>query len=193
MKISLLAALGLMLTTACATAVELKETIPNRMTSELVMQLHLHVTPDKNSGAMGYVPDGPRLNGSKVSGTFVGKGIKGIVQDGEGDVLPAYPMGSHLGIATFYHLKTDDGKSIEMSNFGVMRYEDTGPFLPSGKAAVNTLLEDGAYVRTYTNFGEPPAAYAWLGHSVFVSTVDGDLSGTDERDIVISVYRMGGL
>ncbi len=166
---------------ASVQADELKEPKANRVTNELVMQIHVKLGPEED---MGKDADGHRINYPIVGGTFVGKGMKGIVVPGGADLSVERADGVTL-IEALYRLKTDDGQIIIIHNPGIWRPNADGL---AKQAKGQELLENDYYCRTTPSFKTQPGAYSWLSDYVFVGTID-DVS---EDEVLIGVYRVDG-
>lgn len=167
-------------------AEELKETKANRVTNELVMQIHVKLGPEED---MGKGADGHRINYPIIGGTFVGKGIdgkamKGTVVPGGADMSVERADGVTL-IEALYRLKTDDGQIIIIHNPGIWRPNAAGL---AKQAKGQELVEADYYCRTAPSFKTQPGTYAWLSDYTFVGTID-DVS---DDEVLIGVYRVDG-
>jgi hypothetical protein len=163
-------------------AEELKETKANRVTNELVMQIHVKLGPEED---MGQGADGHRINYPIVGGTFVGKGLKGTVVPGGADMSVERADGVTL-IEALYRLKTDDGQIIIIHNPGIWRPNADGL---AKQAKGQELAEADYYCRTTPSFKTQPGNYAWLSDYVYVGTID-DVS---DDEVLIGVYRVDGI
>jgi len=166
---------------ASVQADELNEPKANRVTNELVMQIHVKLGPEED---MGKGADGHRINYPIIGGTFVGKGMKGTVVPGGADMSVERADGVTL-IEALYRLKTDDGQIIIIHNPGIWRPNAEGL---AKQAKGQQLLETDYYCRTTPSFKTQPGAYSWLSDYVFVGTID-DVS---EDEVLIGVYRVDG-
>ena len=179
----LLFALGMasLLSLSSAGADELKETKANRISHELVMQIHVKLGPEED---MGKGADGRRINYPIVGGTFVGKGMKGTVVPGGADMSLERADGVTL-IEALYRLKTDDGQIIIIHNPGIWRPNADGL---AKQAKGQELVEADYYCRTQPTFKTQPGNHAWLSDYIYVGTID-DVS---DDEVLIGVYRVDG-
>lgn len=174
---------GILAMTALSTvhADDLKETKPQRVSNELVMQIHVKLGPEED---MGKGADGHRINYPIVGGTFVGKGMKGTVVPGGADMSVERADGvTHID--ALYRLKTDDGQIIIIHNAGIWRPNAEGL---AKQAKGQELKESDYYCRTIPSFKTQPGTYAWLSDYVYVGTID-DVS---DDEVLIGVYRLDG-
>jgi hypothetical protein len=181
----LLAILGMasMLNVSTVSAEELlKETKPNRISNELVLKINVKLGPPED---MGKGADGHRVNFPIVGGTFVGKGMKGVVIPGGADMSVERDDGVTM-VEALYRLKTDDGQIIIIHNSGIWRPNADGL---AKKAKGEKLVESDYYCRTVPSFKTQPGKYAWLSDYVFVGAID-DVA-LDE--VLIGVYRVDGV
>lgn len=176
------AAFGLLLSTGLAHAGELKETRPDRVKTELVMQINVKLGKDED---MGKGAEGHRINYPIIGGHFVGKGIKGEVIPGGADMSVERNDGV-TKIDALYRLKTDDGQVIIIRNYGLWRPTAEGL---AKQAKGEELSEADYYCRTVPSFNTPPGKYDWLEDYTYIGTID-DVS---ETEVLIGVYRVDGV
>ena len=167
-----------------AHAAELKETIANRITTELVLQIDVKLGPDED---MGKGSEGHRINYPIVGGTFVGKG-----PDGETFAGTVVPGGADMSIerndgvtkiSALYRLKADDGQIIIINNYGLWRPNASGL---AKLAKGENLLGSDFYCRTVPSFATGPGKYDWLEDYTYVGTIDDRPDG----GVLIGVYRV---
>ncbi|MCU1735030.1 MULTISPECIES: DUF3237 domain-containing protein [unclassified Pseudomonas] len=168
-----------------AQALELKEKIPKRLDNQLVMQISVQLGPRED---MGKGPDGMRINYPIIGGSFTGKGVKGTVVPGGADMSVTRDDGVTL-INALYRLKTDDGQLIIIDNPGIWRLNESGLAKKAKGLELRDMQESDFYCRTTPRFKTQPGANAWLNDYVFVGTID----GISEHEVLISVYKVGGV
>jgi len=178
--------MGVVSLTACSNAgnvQELKETFPNRITHELVMQLDVKLGPTED---MGQSADGHRINYPIIGGTFIGKdGLSGTIVPGGADFSLRHSDGVDL-VEALYRIKTDDGQIIIVHNAGIFRVNAAG----LERQAKGEPPEPGdIYARTIPSFKTQPGAYSWLSDYIFVGTID----PVGEDDVLISIYKIDGV
>lgn len=185
---NLISAMGLVAllgVSAGAAATELKESIPNRIDSELVMQVNVKLGPLED---MGKGADGHRINYPIIGGSFFGKGMRGSVVPGGADLAVDRNDGVTL-IDALYRLKTDDGQIIIIHNAGIWRLNESGLAKQAKGIALEDMLDSDAYCRTVQSFKTQPGKYAWLSDSIFVGSID----YLSESEVLIGVYRVNGV
>lgn len=165
-----------------AQADELKETHPERIKTELVMQINVKLGKDED---MGKGSEGQRINYPIAGGSFVGKGIKGDVIAGGADLSVERNDGV-TRIDALYRLRTDDGQVIIIHNYGLWRPTEAGL---AKQAKGQALSEADYYCRTVPSFKTPPGKYDWLEDYTYVGTID-DVS---DSEVLIGVYRVDGV
>jgi len=170
---------------APAQAGELKEKIAKRLDSELVMQINVQLGPRED---MGKSADGQRINYPIISGTFTGKGMQGTVVPGGADMSVTREDGVTL-INALYRLKTADGQVIIIDNPGIWRLNESGLAKKARGLELRDMKESDFYCRTTPRFKTQPGKDAWLSDYVFVGTID----GISEHEVLISVYKVGGV
>jgi hypothetical protein len=184
----MLGALGLLValgSNALAAAEVLKESIPNRIDSELVMQINVKLGPLED---MGPGADGHRINYPIIGGTFVGKDMRGIVVPGGADLAVDRNDGVTM-IDALYRLKTDDGQVIIIHNAGIWRLNESGLAKQAKGVALEDMLDSDAYCRTVPSFKTQPGKYAWLSDYIFLGSID----YLSEEEVLIGVYRTNGV
>ncbi|MGG5870837.1 DUF3237 domain-containing protein [Pseudomonas peli] len=185
---SLASTIGLMVllgNSTVAVAAELKESIPKRIDSELVMQINVKLGPVED---MGKGADGHRINYPIIGGSFVGKGMRGSVVPGGADLAVDRNDGVTL-IDALYRLKTDDGQIIIIHNAGIWRLNEQGLAKQAKGIALEDMLDSDAYCRTVPSFKTQPGKYAWLSDSIFVGSID----YLSDSEVLIGVYRVNGV
>ncbi|WP_339413647.1 DUF3237 domain-containing protein [Pseudomonas sp. EA_35y_Pfl2_R5] len=185
---SLASTIGLMVllgNSTVAVAAELKESIPKRIDSELVMQINVKLGPVED---MGKGADGHRINYPIIGGSFVGKGMRGSVVPGGADMAVDRNDGVTL-IDALYRLKTDDGQIIIIHNAGIWRLNEQGLAKQAKGIALEDMLDSDAYCRTVPSFKTQPGKYAWLSDSIFVGSID----YLSDSEVLIGVYRINGV
>lgn len=185
---SLTSAIGLMAMLGISTgaaAAELKETKPQRIDSELVMQINvkLGTVEDMGKGA-----DGHRINYPIIGGSFVGKGMRGIVVPGGADLSVERNDGVTM-IDALYRLETDDGQIIIIHNAGIWRLNEQGLAKQAKGIALEDMLDSDSYCRTVPSFKTQPGKYAWLSDYIFVGSID----YLSDSEVLIGVYRVNGV
>lgn len=175
-------AVALLIGASLAQAGELKETRPNRLKTELVMQINVKLGHDED---MGKGADGHRINYPIIGGHFVGSGMKGDVIAGGADMSVERNDGV-TRIDALYRLKTNDGQIIIIRNYGLWRPTAEGL---AKQAKGEELTEADYYCRTVPSFNTPPGKYDWLEDYTYVGTID-DVS---ETEVLIGVYRVDGV
>lgn len=185
---SLTSAIGLMALLGISTgaaAAELKETKPQRIDSELVMQINvkLGAVEDMGKGA-----DGHRINYPIIGGSFVGKGMRGIVVPGGADLSVERNDGVTM-IDALYRLETDDGQIIIIHNAGIWRLNEQGLAKQAKGIALEDMLDSDSYCRTVPSFKTQPGKYAWLSDYIFVGSID----YLSDSEVLIGVYRVNGV
>jgi hypothetical protein len=168
-----------------AGAAELQETKPKRIDSELVMQINVKLGAQED---MGKGADGHRINYPIIGGTFVGKGMRGIVVPGGADMAVDRNDGVTL-IDALYRLKTDDDQIIIIHNAGIWRLNEQGLAKQAKGIALEDMLDSDAYCRTVPSFKTPPGKYDWLSDYIFVGSID----YLSESEVLIGVYRLNGV
>lgn len=184
-QLSLALGVAALLGVGTASADALKETIANRISSELVMKISVKLGPEED---MGQGADGYRINYPIIGGTFVGKGVRGIVVPGGADLAVDRNDGVTM-IDALYRLKTDDGQIIIIHNAGIWRLNESGLAKQAKGVALEEMLGSDAYCRTVPSFKTQPGKYAWLSDSIFLGSID----YISEEDVLISVYRINGV
>lgn len=179
--VSVMALLGV----STGAAAELKETKPNRIDSELVMQINVKLGAQED---MGKGPDGYRINYPIIGGTFVGEGMRGIVVPGGADMAVDRNDGVTM-IDALYRLKTDDGQIIIIHNAGIWRLNEQGLAKQAKGVALEEMLDSDSYCRTVPSFKTSPGKYAWLNDYIFVGSID----YLSETEVLIGVYRVNGV
>ncbi|WP_263263193.1 DUF3237 domain-containing protein [Pseudomonas sp. RIT-PI-S] len=167
-----------------ASAMTLKETKPQRLSNELVMQIDVQLGPQEDMGAG---DDGHRVNYPIIGGTFVGKGMSGSVIPGGADMSVERSDKTTL-IDALYRLKTSDGQVIIIHNAGIWRLSEAGQAKKDKGLGLKDLADGDVYCRTIPSFKTQPGQYDWLGDNIFVGTID----GLSEHEVLISVYKVGG-
>ncbi|MBH3433869.1 DUF3237 domain-containing protein [Pseudomonas citronellolis] len=174
--------LGLFLHTGVAGANDLKDTKPNRVKTDLVMQINVKLGPEED---LGKGSEGHRINYPIIGGSFVGKGLKGEVIPGGADMSVERNDGV-TKIDALYRLKTDDGKVLIIHNYGLWRPTEEGL---AKQAKGLALTEADYYCRTVPSFSTPAGKYDWLEDYTYVGTID-DVS---DNEVLIGVYRVDGI
>ncbi len=184
----LLAAFGIasLVGAHAARAEALQETVPNRISSELVMKISVKLGPIED---MGLGADGYRINYPIAGGTFVGlDGMQGTVVPGGADMSVERNDGVTM-IEALYRLKTDDGQIIIIHNAGIWRLNEKGLAKQAKGVALEDMLDSDAYCRTVPSFKTQPGKYDWLSDYIYVGSID----YLSENDVLISVYRVNGI
>ncbi|MFT3756358.1 MAG: DUF3237 domain-containing protein [Pseudoxanthomonas sp.] len=167
-------------------AVELKDSKPNRIHTELVMQIDVKLGPDED---MGKGSEGHRINYPITGGTFIGKGPDGETFKGE-----VVPGGADMSVErndgvtkinALYRLKTDDGQIIIINNYGLWRPNASGL---AKQAKGEDLLESDFYCRTIPSFATGPGKHDWLEDYTYIGTID----DTPDGGVLIGIYRVDG-
>ncbi|MFT3756699.1 MAG: DUF3237 domain-containing protein [Pseudoxanthomonas sp.] len=174
-------------TAAQVDAAELKETIPNRIKTELVMKIEVKTGPIED---MGKGSEGPRINYPIIGGSFIAKGPDGATFTGE--VVPGgadFSIERNDGVTkidALYRLKTDDGQIIIVHNYGLWRATEQGMAkMAKGQPPIG---EGDSYVRTVPSFSTQPGKYDWLEDYTYVGTLDYPAMG----EVVVDVHRVDG-
>lgn len=184
----LIAALGVasLISVHAVSAEALKETTPNRISSELVMKISVKLGPLED---MGKGTDGHRINYPIVGGSFVGQdGMKGIVVPGGADLAVDRNDGVTM-IDALYRLKTDDGQIIIIHNAGIWRLNEEGLAKQAKGVALEDMEQSDSYCRTVPSFKTQPGKYAWLSDYIYVGSID----YISNSDVLIGVYRVNGI
>lgn len=168
-----------------AVAAELQETKPNRIDSELVMQINVKLGTAED---MGKGADGHRINYPIIGGSFVGKGMHGSVVPGGADLAVDRNDGVTM-IDALYRLKTDDGQIIIIHNAGIWRLNEQGLAKQAKGIALEDMLDSDSYCRTVPSFKTQPGKYAWLSDYIFVGSID----YLSDSEVLIGVYRVNGV
>ena len=157
-------------------------TVLEPVTLELVMNIIGTCSSPERMGPADASKDGIRNEiWPIIGGRFEGKGIRGIVVPGGGDFPVVRPDGVVV-VDALYRLKTDDGQTIIIHNFGL------------GYPAVAGTPER---YRMTPQFTAPVGKYDWLNKAMFVaSLVDVPPSmalakGPNQNDRLIQVFRVG--
>lgn len=149
--------------------------------TELVMQLVVTCSSPEKMGGAAQSKDGTRDEiWPIIGGRFEGKGIRGTVVPGGGDFPVRRPDGVER-VDALYRLKTDDGVTIIIHNFGL-----TYPGKKPGEERYRLTPEFIALV----------GKYDWLNRSVFLATLTDVPKGMElakgpaQNDRLIQVYRI---
>lgn len=175
-------AFGLLLSCAIAHADGLKDSMPGRVKTELVMQINVKLGQEED---MGKGVDGHRINYPIIGGHFVGDGVKGEVVPGGADMSVERADGV-TRIDALYRLKTDDGQVIIIRNYGLWRLTAEGL---AKQAKGDELSASDYYCRTVPSFSTMPGKYDWLEDYTYVGTID-DVS---ETEVLIGIYKVDGV
>ena len=167
---------------AVAAQTQLKETTPNRVKTDLVMQINVKLGAEED---MGKGPDGHRTNYPIIGGSFIGKDMKGEVIPGGADMSVERNDGV-TRINALYRLKTDDGQVIIINNYGLWRPTEGGL---AKQAKGQALSADDYYCRTVPSFSTQPGKHAWLEDYTYVGTID----DVNDNEVLIGVYRVEGI
>ena len=148
---------------------------------ELVMQIVATCSSPEEIGGSTHSKDGIRDSvWPIIGGRFVGKGIRGVVVPGGGDFPVVRPDGVVV-VDALYRLKTDDGITIILHDFGI--------------AYPGKTSSEERY-RLTPEFIAPAGKYDWLNKNIFIATLSDvpkgmELAkGPNENDRLIQVYRV---
>lgn len=115
-----------------------------------------------------------------IGGRFEGKGIKGSVVPGGGDFPVTRPDGVTV-VDALYRLKTDDGETIIIHNYG-LEYTNT-----------ENIPERYRLCPTFT---APSGKYDWLNKHIFLSSLErvpealALAAGPEENDRLIQIFKV---
>ncbi|OLS62565.1 DUF3237 domain-containing protein [Pseudomonas putida] len=176
----LVTALGLLV--GVVQAGELKDSKPDRVKTELVMQINVKLGADED---MGKGAEGHRINYPIIGGHFVASGFKGEVIPGGADMSVERNDGV-TKIDALYRLKTEDGQVIIIHNYGLWRPTAAGL---AKQAKGEELTQADFYCRTVPSFSTPAGKYDWLEDYTYVGTID----DVNDKEVLIGVYRVDGV
>lgn len=164
--------------------ITLEETLPDRINTELVMRINVDLGPSED---MGKGPDGHRVNYPIIGGTFVGKGMQGVVVPGGADLSVMREDGTVI-LDALYRLRTDDDQIIIIHNQGIGRLNESGLEKQASGATIAEMEADDIYTRTVPTFKTAHGQHDWLNDYIFVGAID---YPRDEQ-VIVSVYKVDG-
>lgn len=164
--------------------ITLEEPLPDRINTELVMRINVDLGPSED---MGKGPDGHRVNYPITGGTFIGKGMQGVVVPGGADLSIMREDGTAI-LDALYRLRTDDNQIIIIHNQGIGRLNESGLEKQANGSTIAEMEADDIYTRTVPSFKTAHGEYDWLNDYIFVGAID----YPSDDQVIVSVYKVDG-